>query len=303
MKLHHLRDLVAIADASSVRGAARSLGQTQPAISRSLRELEKELCVPLVERHGKGVALTEYGQAFIVRARSILQDLERGREAIQQLKGERIGKVSIGLSSAVFLSLVPEVYQAFRARYPDARLSLTEGLFPALEPQLKDGSLDFYIGPRPVGEMNKAFAVLLLFRNKRVVVCRRGHPLAHARKLGDLVGAQWVMTGVRQPVEVEFEEQFAAHGLAAPKAVTQTYTTLPVVALLASTDTLAFLPQQWVSSSIFTSTLQAIEVDEGLDGPDIVLIRRHSMPLTPLADALATLFERAAGTPYVPSDT
>lgn len=302
MKLHHLRDLVAIADASSVRGAARAQGQTQPAISRSLRELEKELGVPLVERHAKGVVLTEYGQAFIVRARSVLQDLERGREAIQQLKGERIGKVSIGLSSAVFLSLVPEVYQTFRARYPDARLSLTEGLFPALEPQLKDGSLDFYIGPRPVGEMDKDFAVLLLFRNKRVVVCRRGHPLAHARKLGDLVGAQWVMTGVRQPVEVEFEEQFAAHGLAAPKAVTQTYTTLPVVALLASTDTLAFLPQQWMSSSIFTSTLQAIEVEEELDGPDIVMIRRHSMPLTPLADALATLFERAAGTPYLPSE-
>jgi DNA-binding transcriptional LysR family regulator len=303
MKLHHLRDLVAIANANSVRGAARELGQTQPAISRSLRELEKELGVPLVERHGRGVALTEYGRAFIVRARAILQDVKRGREEILQLKGERVGNVSIGISSAVLLSLLPGVYKNFRKYYPDARLSLTEGLFPALESELKDGSLDFYIGPRPAGDIDKAFTVLLLFHNNRVVVCRRGHPLASASKLGDLVNAEWVMTGVRKPVEVEFEEQFAAHGLAAPKAVTQTFTTLPVVALLASTDTLAFLPYQWVSSSIFSSTLQAIEVSEKLDGPDIVLIHRSSMPLTPLADALATLFERASGRPYSPCET
>lgn len=302
MKLHHLRDLVAIAEASSVRGAARSQGQTQPAISRSLRDLEKELGVPLVERHGKGVALTEYGRAFLVRARYIMQEVERGREEIHQLKGEHIGKVNVGLSSALLLSLVPEVYQDFRKRFPDARLLLTEGLFPALEPQLKDGSLDFYIGPRPSGGIDKDFEILMLFRNKRVVVCRRGHPLANARKLGDLVGAEWVMTGVRQPVEVEFEEQFAAHGLAAPKAVTHTFTTLPVVALLASTDTLAFLPQQWVSSSVFRSTLQAIKVCEELDGPDIVMIHRYSMPLTPLAGALATMFERAAGAPFLHSE-
>ena len=301
MKLHHLRDLVAIADASSVRGAARAQGMTQPAITRSLRDLEKELGVPLLERHGKGVSLTVYGQSFLVRARSVLQDIERGREEILQLKGEGVGKVSAGLSSAVFLSLVPEVYRTFRKSFPNARLSLTEGLFPALEPQLKNGSLDFYIGPRPVGEIDKSYITLTLFRNKRVVVCRQGHPLAHSRSLGELIGAEWIMTGVRQPVEVEFEEQFSVHGLSTPKAVTQTYTTLPVVALLTATDTLAFLPEQWVTSDVFKTGLHAIPVVEKLDGPDIVMIRRQAMPLTPLAENLATLFERASGKPYSPA--
>ena len=107
-------------------------------------------------------------------------------------------------------------------------VNLTEGLFPAMEPQLKDGSLDFYIGPRPIGEMDKSFSVQLLFRNRRVVVCRKDHPLAGKTSLRDLIDAQWMMTGVRQPVEVEFEEQFAAHKLPAPKAITQTLTTLPI---------------------------------------------------------------------------
>ena len=203
MKLHQLRNLVAVADASSIRAAARAQGLAQPAITRGLRDLEKELGVPLLERHGKGVSLSVYGQAFVVRARSILQDVERGRQEIEQLKGSGAGRVSAGLSSAVFLSLVPEVYASFRKSYPDAQVSLTEGLFPALEPQLRNGSLDFYIGPRPLGELDHSYDTQLLFKNRRAVVCRRGHPLAHVRSLKGLIDAEWIMTGLRQPVDVE----------------------------------------------------------------------------------------------------
>lgn len=127
-----------------------------------------------------------------------------------------------GLSSAVFLSLVPEVYPLFRKQFPDAHVSLTEGLFPALEPQLRNGSLDFYVGPRPLGELDHSYVVQLLFQNRRTVVGRRGHPLADVRSLRGLIDAQWIMTGLRQPVEIEFEEQFAVHGLPAANSVTQT---------------------------------------------------------------------------------
>jgi LysR family transcriptional regulator, regulator of abg operon len=298
MKLHQLRNLVAVADANSIHGAARAQGLAQPAITRGLRELEKELGVPLLERHGKGISLNVYGRSFVTRARSVLRDMERGREEIEQLKGQGRGKVSAGLSSAVFLSLLPEVYPSFRKSFPDAKLSLTEGLFPALEPQLKDGTLDFYVGPRPLGDLDKSLALQLLFCNQRAVVCRRGHPLAQARSLRDLIDAEWIMTGLTQPVEVEFEAQFSAHGLPAPKAVTQTITTLPVVALLTSTDALAFLPRQWISSPLFKGFLQEIPVAETLAGPDIVMVRRNALPLTPLAEKLATLFERASGRPY-----
>ena len=104
MKLHHLRNLVAVADANSIRGAARAQGLAQPAITRGLRDLEKELGVPLLERHGKGVSLNAYGESFVVRARSVLRDVERGREEIAQLKGGADmgrGRVNAGLSSAV----------------------------------------------------------------------------------------------------------------------------------------------------------------------------------------------------------
>ena len=72
LKLHHLGDFVAIAHHQSVRAAARSLDLAQPALTRSLRELERELNASLVERHARGVVLTGTGQRFLLRAQSAL---------------------------------------------------------------------------------------------------------------------------------------------------------------------------------------------------------------------------------------
>ena len=88
------------------------------------------------------------------------------------------------------------------------------------------------------------------------------------------------------------------HGLPAPKSVSEILTTLPVVALLTSTDALAFLPQQWIISKIFKDSLQEIPMAEALDGPDILIVRRSALPLTPLAEKLTTLSERASGKPF-----
>jgi len=60
MKLHYLRNLVAIADTGGIRAASRQLGLAQPALTRSIRDLENDLGAPLLERHGKGVVLTTY---------------------------------------------------------------------------------------------------------------------------------------------------------------------------------------------------------------------------------------------------
>ena len=67
MKLHHLRDIVAIAERGGLRAASRHLQIAQPALTRSLSELERELGAPLFERHSRGMALTAMGRAFVPR--------------------------------------------------------------------------------------------------------------------------------------------------------------------------------------------------------------------------------------------
>lgn len=294
MKLHHLRDFIAIAQAGSVRGAARALGLAQPALTRSLRELEKEVDASLVERHPRGVVLTASGDAFLARARAAVEELRRGKEEVAQLGRDFRGEVTAGLSSAAFLALVPRAFAAFRREMPLIRVHLIEGLFPVLEPQLRDGRLDFYIGPRPEKMPGDTYRIDLLFHNERVVVCRAGHPRRIVKSLAELTGADWILAGLRERVEVEFEEQFSALGLACPRALTQADSMLAMMTMLSASDAYAFVPRQWVDTPLARGAFRVLPMREKLRGPDIVQIARARLPLTPAAERFSVLMQRAA---------
>src|SRR5262249_38064750 len=100
MKLTQLRHATAITERGSLRAAARHLGVAQPAFSRSIAELERELGAPLFERRAKGMVATSLGKAFVQRAAAILNDVRRAQDEFEQLRGNAVGSVSIGLSIA-----------------------------------------------------------------------------------------------------------------------------------------------------------------------------------------------------------
>ena len=107
MKLNHFHEVVAIADRGSIRAAARALDLDQPALTRSFAELERELGAPLFERRARGVVPTPLGVAFVRRATSILQEVRRTHDEMAQLQGTGSGKVTVGLSIAAHLALLP----------------------------------------------------------------------------------------------------------------------------------------------------------------------------------------------------
>ena len=80
MKFSQMRDVVAIAERGSLRAAARHLSLAQPALTRSIHELERELGVPLFERQPKGVIVTAMGKLFIRRATAVWGELRRAQE-------------------------------------------------------------------------------------------------------------------------------------------------------------------------------------------------------------------------------
>lgn len=297
-KLHHLRDFVAIARAESVRSAARTLGLTQPALTRSLRELELEIGGVLCERHARGIVLTPLGERFLVRAQASLEELRRGMEEAHQLTGDMRGQVVVALSSVPVLTTLPAAFTAFRKACPEVRLRIIEGLFPAVEPMLRDGRLDFYVGPMPERALGASYSIELLFKNERVVLARKGHPLAGARSIKALLDAEWIVTGLRERLEQEFEEQFTVLGLEMPRVFTVVESMMALLALVSTTDALAFLPRQWIETPIFKDLVQPIAIREKLVAPDIVQVTRARMPLTPAAEKFSVLLQRAAGKPY-----
>ena len=302
IKLHHLRDFVAIAQHQSLRGAARALALAQPALTRSLRELEHELATSLVERHARGVVLTPIGKRFLMRAQSAVEEVRRATEEVAQLGGAGTGQVAVALSTAAMIGMLPDAVRAFRKAHPQARLRVVEGAFPTAEARLLDGQLDFFIGPRPE-RVPKALRVELCFANERVVVARKRHPQRLATSLAELVDCDWMLTGLREREEQEHEELFSHYGLPAPKAWLRVESTLGLLSIIGATDALVLLPRQWTDTPMFRSLLMEIPVREKLMAPDIVMVSRASVPLTPLAEKLAVFLQRASGAPAVPATT
>ncbi|HEY4374542.1 MAG TPA: LysR substrate-binding domain-containing protein [Burkholderiales bacterium] len=294
MKFHHLHAVTAVADRGSLRAAARALGMSQPALTHSIGELERELGASLFERRARGMALTPVGELFVQRARVITSESRRAQEEVAQFLGASAGDIVVCLSVVAHLALLPMALPLFQQRYPQARLRILEGAFPAMASRVRDGSIDFYIGPTPEPALAREFVVEQLFDNTRAIFARKGHPLANARSLKDLMGAQWMTTGITERAEAEFEEFFASHGLPVPQIAVQGESMLSMLMTLMSTDMLTITLRQFDEFPLTRSALQIIDTRETMSAPPIAIVRRAALPLTPAADYLCDMFRRAA---------
>ncbi|MEY2843099.1 MAG: hypothetical protein RI920_1136 [Pseudomonadota bacterium] len=296
MKLTQLRDLVAIVEHGSLRAAARQLDIAQPLLTRSVRSLEKDLGVTLFDRQALGMTLTPAGKLFHQRASVIVNEARRARDELTQVLGEGLGAGTLvaGLSIMPHAGLLPGALPGFRRRYPNVRLQLIEGLFPDLESRLREGSVDFYLGAAPRLLPAPGLLVETLFSNTRAVVGRKGHPLSKAGSLKELASAEWATPSIDYNASEDLARLFELCGLPPPKVALQAGSAFSLMVALAQTDLLAMLPRQWEDFPLTADALQVIPVKEVLPAPDIVLIRRPDLPLTPAGEHLVDLMLRFA---------
>lgn len=293
MKLNQLRDIVAVAERGSFRAAARHLGIAQPAITRSIRELEHALGVTLFERRARGVMVTPMGQVFLRRALAAQNELRLAREEIAQLKGATTGQVSVALSTVAHIALLPSVLKPFERRYGDTLVNIIEGLFPSLEQSLREGAIDFYVGPLAETPTPREFHVEKLFDNTRLVFARKGHPLACATSLADLINARWITTSVTLSSDAELYPLFEQRGLPRPQVAMHAPSALSMVIAASNSDLLMVLPEQWLGLPTAREMLAPIPIAEELPAAPICIVRRAQLPLTPAAEVFCDLVRRA----------
>ena len=286
MRLSQIRDFVAVAEGGSLRAAARSVGVSQPAITKSIRQLEDELQVKLLQRSSRGAVTTPAGKSFLVRARVVQAELRRASEDFNALRGGAGGSVAFGVAPQLCMLLVPEALAQFRRRHAEARVRIVEGVTTGLVEGVRNETLDFSIGMRPSKPPDPAVRFRPLLRPQLVVAGRKGHPLGGANSLRELVQASWLMY-YPLGAGAMLEKAFAAAGVAMPKSIVQCESYATALALLASTDTLGLLMPQMLQDPYGRERLRRIAVREIIPAPVIGMFWRADAPLAPAAAAMA----------------
>jgi LysR family transcriptional regulator of abg operon len=293
MRLNQIRDLLAVVEAGSLRAAARRIGVSQPAMSKSLAQLEREVQAQLLLRTARGIVLTPAGRALVARGRVIQGELAKAQDDIAALRGSREGTVAFGTAPATSVILIPNAMARFRTHWPRSRVRIREGMRTALMPLVRDETLDFAVAENVAnsGEAGVQFRPLIV--PELVVAARRGHPLGDARSLRELEGAAWL---VFNPLGANgaLERSFAAAGLGPPDALVHCESYAAALALIARGDLLGLVMRPVIEEPLAARFLQRVPIREAIERPTIGIFSRADVPLSPTAAAMVQALGSAA---------
>jgi len=219
MKLQDLHILMTVVEAGSMGKAAQRLNSTQPAVSRSIADLEHALGVRLLDRHRQGVEPTEHGRALLACGVAVFDDLRQGVKNIEFLSDPSTGDVRIGSTAFLAASFVSAVVEQLSRRYPRIVFHLTTAPTGTLYRELKERDLDLLIVRRFGTVADERLEFEFLFDDSFVVAAGAQNPWARRRRieLADLVTEPWVLPPPESELTSVAMEAFRMSGLDFPR--------------------------------------------------------------------------------------
>jgi LysR family hydrogen peroxide-inducible transcriptional activator len=179
MEVHQLRYFCAVVETGSFTRAAAREQVAQPSLSQQIMKLEEELGVRLFDRLGRAVRLTNLGQLFLPRARSILNEMRTAKQEVAQNQSTVAGPVYIGVIPTIAPYFLPARIAKFSRKYPQATINVVEEVTVPLLDRLRAGLLDFAVMALPArGHDLECFP---LHTERLFAILPNGHPLAGKR--------------------------------------------------------------------------------------------------------------------------
>lgn len=261
--LRHLRALVALSDLKLIARVSEALGVTQPAVSKQIAELEKIVGVPVVTRDRNRLYLTPIGTRLAEHARQALGQLDRAAFDIEAMTSGVSGSVAVGVVSSVAPTLLPSTISLFKRSTPQANVSVSEGHFVELLPQLEAGALDLLIArvwqPQELAGIDQ----MALFSEPVVVVAGRDHQLAQeaAVKWADVANFPWILPKPNSVARQAVDALFAANGLSTPTNTVSSLSLALNTELLRAMPVLGLLPQRLAQTQAGRGELVTLPLD------------------------------------------
>lgn len=288
MELRQLRYFLSIVRHASFNKAAAALNLTQPALSKSMRALEYELGVSLLERSVNGVAATPYGRILASYASLATIDLDRAVSEVNAMAGRGSGTIRLGASASYLRYFIPAIKTIIFKRDPKIEIVLHEGLRDEVLGALRRGHIDIVVATELDPGAAQDLAQERLLTDRLCVVASELHPLLSNTKvlLADLSSQRWVVPNAQEPERVALAKSFDRAGLPDLQVAMETSSS-PVMAQMVHDElALSYLTRKLLRIDPTYAKLREVPFD--LNWPDIhiCLIRRKAAVMLPAVRAL-----------------
>ncbi|WP_320202622.1 pca operon transcription factor PcaQ [Agrobacterium rosae] len=296
LKFRHIQTFVEIARHKSVVQAAAVLRISQPAVTKTVRELEDVLGVSLLERDGRGIKLSRYGEIFLKHAGATMTAARQAVDSVSQ-DAAKIGlPVRIGALPTVSVSIMPKAMAIFLKEDTGSTVKIVTGENAVLLEQLRVGELDLVVGRLATPEKMSGFSFEHLYSERVRFVVRTNHPLlAESRSIFDRLHEFPVLTPTRNSVIGPVVDQFLlAHGVAPLPTRIETVSDAFGRAFLRMSDAIWIISEGVVAADIADGTLAMLPLDTAdTSGPVGLTMRADTQPSLPLALLMQTIRETA----------
>jgi len=285
LKLHDLHVLMMVVQAGSMRKAAERLNSTQPAISRSIADLERTLGVRLLDRSRQGVEPTEYGRVLLDCGLAVFDDLRRGVKNIEFLTDPTVGEIRVGGSEAMIAGLLPTVFGRLRRNYPGISIHVMPVVpIPQQYRELRERRVDMILG-RIEPLIDEDIAADILYHERIVVVAGLQNRWARRRKieLSELSDEPWTIPHPETLTGSLVAGAFRASGMKFPPRGAAMGTVQLFCALLASGPFLGFFPGSMLQFGTNLPPLKVLPVNVPIPPWPVGIMTLKNRTLTPVA--------------------
>ena len=292
LKLRHLHALLAIAENGGLARAAKALAVTQPAVSKTLAELEDIVGERLLERTRKGIELSTAGRILVRYAGSSVRTLREGLDSIVQDRSADAPVIVIGALPNVAATVLPPAILRFARDVPQARVRVRTGSNAYLVGLVRQGDLDVVVGRLTEPADMHGLSFEYLYTEPVVFTVRPGHPLlARSRiTLPMLAGYRMVLPDAGTRVRAAADQYLIAAGLGVPPDTIETIDFSFGRSYVLQSDAVWFAPLGVVENDVQRGTLVRLELDtQGSAGPVGLTLRADRMPSEALQRLLAEI--------------
>lgn len=281
IKFRHIQCFVEISRQKSMKLAAERLFLTQPAISKTLKELEEILGAELMSRSRAGVALTKQGEVFLHFAEMSLAALQQGLEGVEQEGKAGAARVKVGALPSVAARLMPLVAQEYSDLSLGSTLQISDGPISYLIQKLRDGELDVVIGRLAPSDSMKGVAFTQLYNETVDFVVRPDHPLLADPDLSRIGEWQVIYPSEDSAIRPIVERFLIAHGVGDLPNRMETVSGAFGRVYTRRTDAIWIISSGVVANEIADGRLTRLPFDTAITKGPVGLMTRANANLTP----------------------